>query len=68
MVVENAARMAELAQEIECAELCWYCLELLDGPRVCWHGISLIWLHPECAQRLGRHLMKDAYVCLGVAA
>jgi hypothetical protein len=41
---------------------CLYCLELVppDGVAVNWCGAQHIILHPDCAARLGCHLIADS--------
>lgn len=39
---------------------CFGCGYDVSFPAVCWHGTGLILMHPECAARLGPHLIADA--------
>lgn len=68
MVVQPTSRALPDLEQMADFEHCWYCTEPLEGARVFWHGWSAIWLHPVCAQELGRHLLKDSYEVLGAAA
>lgn len=41
----------------------WTCSECgseVRPPAVYWHGEKLLLFHPECAGRLGQHLIADA--------
>lgn len=40
--------------------VCFRCRKSFWMPRVIWHGVETIALHPKCATLLCQHLLKDA--------
>lgn len=43
-------------------ENCFFCGRPLEGVTTCWHGVGAeIALHPDCAERLAIHLIKDSF-------
>lgn len=39
---------------------CLECARPVSPPFVLWHGIRQLLFHPECAARIGAHLIADA--------